>query len=225
MGEWWTYRLTDFLGFTPRTYYRLFQLYNTELWPAPLAAVVLGLVLLALTLRSPGPPWRGRAVPVLLALAWLWVAWAFHWQRYRTINYAASYFAAAFTLQALLLAGLAAMPGSRRWTDRRPDAPGITILFLVVFVEPLLGPLLGRSWKGVELFAMAPDPTVAATLGLLLIMAAPRPLFIVPLLWCLVSWATLSAMEAPDAWVLPLVAAVALARRVWQWRAGKRPGD
>ena len=26
MSEWWTYHLRDFLLFTPRTYYRLFEL-------------------------------------------------------------------------------------------------------------------------------------------------------------------------------------------------------
>jgi hypothetical protein len=28
MSEWWTYSLWDFLLFSPRTYYRLFELYN-----------------------------------------------------------------------------------------------------------------------------------------------------------------------------------------------------
>ncbi len=28
MSEWWTYRLTSFLLFSPKTYYRLFELYN-----------------------------------------------------------------------------------------------------------------------------------------------------------------------------------------------------
>jgi len=226
MGEWWTYRLTDFLGFTPRTYYRLFELYNTELWPAPLAALALGVVLVVLTGYRAGSRWRRRAIPMLLALAWLWVAWAFHWQRYRTINYAASYFAAAFTLQAVLLAGFAALPGSRRpaWTARQPDPVGLAVLLLAVVVEPLPGPLLGRPWRGVELFGMAPDPTVAASLGLLLIVAAPWPLLVVPLLWCIVTWATLSAMQSPDAWLLPLVAAVVLGRRTWLWRVRKQAG-
>ena len=33
MSEWWTYRPSDFLLFAPRTYYRLFELYNAEIWP------------------------------------------------------------------------------------------------------------------------------------------------------------------------------------------------
>ena len=30
MSEWWTYRLSNFLLFSPRTYYRLFELYNSD---------------------------------------------------------------------------------------------------------------------------------------------------------------------------------------------------
>jgi hypothetical protein len=33
MSEWWTYRLTSFLLFSPRTYYRTIERYNLEIWP------------------------------------------------------------------------------------------------------------------------------------------------------------------------------------------------
>ncbi len=36
MSEWWTYTLSDFLLFSARTYYRLFELYNRDVWPAQL---------------------------------------------------------------------------------------------------------------------------------------------------------------------------------------------
>ena len=52
MPEWWTYRLSDFLMFESKTYYRLFELYNAALWPGQLLALALGLALLALA-------WRG----------------------------------------------------------------------------------------------------------------------------------------------------------------------
>ena len=42
MSEWWTYSLSDFLLFSPRTYRRLFELYNAQVWPAHLVAVGLG---------------------------------------------------------------------------------------------------------------------------------------------------------------------------------------
>ena len=101
MSDWWTYSLSDFLLFAPRTYYRLFELYNDEVWPAQIAALVAGAAILALLER--GGPLAGRLISVILAASWLVVAWAFHLQRYATINWAAVYFAAGFALQALLV--------------------------------------------------------------------------------------------------------------------------
>lgn len=33
MSEWWTYRLSDFLMFSPATYWRMVERYNREVWP------------------------------------------------------------------------------------------------------------------------------------------------------------------------------------------------
>ena len=98
MSEWWTYSLSDFLLFSPRTYYRLFQLYNLAIWPAQLLALALGVLILALL--RPGPVWKGRVVPTVLAACWLWVAWAFLFKRYAPVNWAAHYFAYGFAAEA-----------------------------------------------------------------------------------------------------------------------------
>jgi hypothetical protein len=213
MSQWWTYTLSDFLLFSPRTYYRLFELYNAALWPAHLLVPVLGAAILAL-LRTGGRG-RSRIVSLLLAGCWLWVAWGFLYDRYATINWAATYFAGLFALQALLLAlvgGLGgkldfvAPAGGQRWA-------GLLLFLFALLVLPLAGLLLGRGWSGIELFALAPDPTALATLGLLLLASGPArwALMTIPVLWCAASGATLWAMGAPDAAVLPGAAALALA--------------
>ena len=46
MGDWWSYTPSDFLLFSARTYYRLFELYNRAIWPAQILALLLGLVIL-----------------------------------------------------------------------------------------------------------------------------------------------------------------------------------
>src|SRR5688500_16860073 len=101
MSEWWTYSLSDFLLFSPRTYYRLFELYNLAIWPAQLAALVLGVAIFALLWR--GGNWQNRAAAALLAACWLFVAWAYFIGHYDTINWAARYFAFGFIAQAVLL--------------------------------------------------------------------------------------------------------------------------
>ena len=109
MSEWWTYTLSDFLLFSPRTYYRLLELYNLAIWPAQLAGVAIGCAIVALLVGKHRR--RDRIIAGLLAVCWLWVAWAFHYQRYAQINWAAPWFAAAFAFQALLLVVLGILAG------------------------------------------------------------------------------------------------------------------
>jgi hypothetical protein len=70
----------------------------------------------------------------------------------------------------------------------------------------LLGPAVGRGWTQAEVFGIAPDPTVLGTLGVLLTANGSRrvrlAVLAAPLLWCLVSGATLWAMGSPEALIL-----------------------
>lgn len=238
MAEWWTYELSDFLMFAPRTYYRLIELYNAELWPAHLAALGLGLALLVVSLRH--PPWTARSACAMLAACWLWVAWAFHLQRYATINWAANGFAAAFAIEGVLLLGAAAFGvrlrisvSGNRASGRGVRYTGLGLLLFAVLVQPWVGVVLGRPWTQAEVFGIAPDPTAVGTLGVLLLLRfeaqARRPrrtrlpalmFWPIPVLWCLISGATLWTMQAPDALLLPLAALVAL---LAAWRA-RTPG-
>jgi hypothetical protein len=212
MSEWWTYSLSDFLLFSPRTYYRLFELYNTDLWPAHVLALAAGLaVLVSMMVRDGG--WR-RAAGVLLAACWLWVAWAFLLGRYATINWAAAWFASLFVVQAALLPVLAGTGGGTVGNVPRSRRAGaITLFVFALVVYPLIGVAVGRPWTQAELFAIAPDPTALGSLGFALLAptAGRRWLLLaIPLLWCAVSGATLWTMAASDAPVLPAAGLVAL---------------
>jgi hypothetical protein len=211
MSEWWTYSLSDFLLFSPRTYYRLFELYNTDLWPAHVLALAAGLGILASMVRD-GGRWRSAA-SLLLAACCVWVAWAFLLGRYATINWAATWFAGLFAVQAVLLV-LAGAGGGTAGSQPRPRRAGaITLLVFALAVYPLIGVAVGRPWTQAEVFAMAPDPTALGTLGFALLAptAGRRWLLLaIPLLWCAISGATLWTMEAPEAPVLPAAGLVAL---------------
>jgi len=212
MSEWWTYGPRDLLMFSQQTDYRLFELYNLAWWPLQLLALALGAAVLVLWRR--GGERAGRAIAAILALCWLWVDWGFHWQRYARINWAASYFALAFVAQALLLLWLGALRGrlTPAPATRLQQRAGLGLLLFAALVFPLTGPLLGRSWTQAELFGMAPDPTALATLGVVL-LAGARPawgLLPIPVVWCLLSGATLWAMDSPDFAVVPLAALFAL---------------
>lgn len=203
MSEWWTYSLSSFLMFSPRTYWRTLELYNLAFWPAHLLALALGLTLLWLA-RSRRVH-AGRVLLALLAALWLWVGWAFHLQHYASINLAAQYFALAFALQAALLLGLGAVQGKASV----PPAGGVgqqfgwLLALTGVLFYPLAGLLAGRPWTQIELFGMTPEPTALATLGLLWASAQPpsRPrrflLAIIPAAYLLVGMATLWLIADP----------------------------
>ncbi|MFE0758219.1 DUF6064 family protein [Inquilinus sp. NPDC058860] len=218
MSEWWSYRLSDFLLFSPRTYHRLFGLYNAAIWPAQIAAVLLGLLMLVLLRR--GGPVAGPAVAAILAACWAWVAIAFHLDRYATINWAAPWAATAFLAQAALLVWAGAVGGRLSAPPRLDIAgrAGIGIFLFALLAQPAIGLLLGRSWRLAEIFGVAPDPTAIGTLGLLLALAGPARwvLMVLPALWCAATGATLWAMSAPEAWVAPAAALLALALAGWQ---------
>ena len=223
MSEWWTYRLSNFLLFSPRTYYRLFELYNAAIWPAQVAAFLLGLVILFCLLRP--TPARSRLVFALLAGCWIWVAIAFEAKRYATINFAAVQFGWAFVIEAALLLLVilrkAKVSPERSRGKDLPDRAisseagrGAGLLFIVyaLALHPFAGLLSGRSWRGFEVFGVTPDPTAIATIGAVLLLERGRRwhLLVIPILWCVVSGFTLRAMKAPDGWILFAVAAAAV---------------
>jgi threonine/homoserine efflux transporter RhtA len=198
MSEWWTYRPSDFLLFAPRTYYRLFELYNIDIWPLQILALLAGAAILVLIRNRMAS--SGRIIGVLLAACWLWVAWAFHWQRYATINWAASYFAVGFAIEALLLIWIGVVRDSLRF-DSAPRVRariGVAIFAFALTFQPLLQLLSGRNWQQLETFGVAPDPTAVATLGVLL--ASNRMPWIavpLPLIWCVIGGVTLWLINSP----------------------------
>ena len=212
MSEWWTYSLSDFLLFSPRTYYRLFELYNADIWPAQILAIALGAAILVLLHRP--AVWQGPIVAAILAGCWIWVAWAFHWQRYATINWAATYFAAAFAIEAMLLLWTGVIRNALAFNSgtSMTHRIGLGVFVFALVVHPLIGPLVGRKWMQMEIFGVAADPTVVVTMGILL-FAARRvfwELLIIPLLWCALSGAVTWTMGSADAWVMPLAALLVL---------------
>jgi len=206
MSEWWTYSLSDFLMFSSRSYYRLIESYNAAIWPAHLLALVAGVIVIGAIARPRHSLQRSAAL--VLAAAWGWVAWAYHVERYAEINTAAPYFAAAFAVQALLLCWLAYRPGNAAPAPQ-PLAFGLSGLAILAY--PLLALARdGGTWRQAEVFGIVPDPTVVATMGVLLAWRAPAIFWLVPVLWCLVSGATLMELKIGHAWLLPALALTAV---------------
>jgi hypothetical protein len=231
--EWWTYRPSDFLMFSPRIYWRLFEHINLATWPLAALAVVLGLGLLAWCWRRPGSDRAARLTALLLAAAWGHVAWAFLWQRFTPIQWAATGFALAFAVQAAALLA-AAWPVTGRAASSLRRHAGLALAVWALLLHPLLAWAQGRPWQQAEVFGLAPDPTVLATLAWLLMAPARQQaanwwlaaLWVLPVSWCGLSAATLFAMGSMQA-AIPLAGAglalvVALTAFYWGRRMRNR---
>jgi hypothetical protein len=190
MAEWWTYRPSDFLMFSPRVYARLIETVNAEAWPLQCIGALASAGLLVLLLRRDA--WGPRAALRVLAFAWLSVALFFHARHFSTINTAAPFFAWAFGAQSLLLLGLTGWVSRLTWADAGAPRRAVgCLLAATALLYPLAAPLVDRPWRQAECFGVLPNPTVVATLAVLLLVRLPRGLgplaFVLPLLWCVVA--------------------------------------
>jgi len=231
VAEWWTYRPSDFLMFSPRIYWRLFESINLFAWPLQPLLIAAGLGWLRLQSRGPaGTAWSRRTTLVLalvlalvLSRCWLFVAWAFLWQRFAPIQWVATGYATAFALQGAGWLVLAWQDGLRASTEVARRRIGTGLGLWALLAHPLLALADGRPWQQAEVFGLAPDPTAIGTLAVLLLVRAEaartrawlRLLWLVPLGWCAVSAATLATMGSWQA-AVPLAAA-ALAAATARW--------
>jgi hypothetical protein len=213
IDEWWTYGIADLVLFTPETYFRLFEFYHRDWWPMQLACTTMAVViLLCLWLK---PAWGGRVIAILLAGSWAWVGWAFLHLRFAPIHWVADWYAVAFFLQALWLFvyGVSRRGVEFETGNSARAGIGVFVLLGALLVMPATAYLTGREWMQAELFAMTPDATVLATLGLLLLTKGRVAfrLVVIPVAWCFVTGATLWVLEAPEAMILPAGAMLTIA--------------
>jgi Family of unknown function (DUF6064) len=223
MSDWWSYSPSNFLMFSARVYYRLFELYNREVWPAQLAIIVLGLALLYLLVK--GGAASGRLISAILGVLWIWVAWGFLLRHFATINWPIGYVVPVFAVEGLLLIGAGAIGRGLTFSLDRTAIAGMALFLAAALLYPLIAPLMGRSWLSAELFGLAPDPTVIATLALLAIAEGRGRwlMMVIPCLWCAISTLTLGVMGSADFFV-PLAGAIA-AVGIAMARASLRPAD
>jgi hypothetical protein len=219
MSEWWTYSLADLQMYSASTYQRLVELYVAGLTPAQVLGLAFGLYLAWVAWLGDG---RQRRIGLgALGVCWLWIAWAWFWQRLATIDIAAPYFAHAFALQGALLLGMA---GGLR-DDLKPAPPLqrslASLLVDVAVVAPVVLAVFGIAygaavgWEALDwgvagAFPFTPDATALATLGFVAGLGRARWLLAIPLLWCLVSGAMLWNIAHPYALGVPLLAGLAL---------------
>lgn len=71
---------------------------------------------------------------------------------------------------------------------------GLVLIFISLIIYPFIAFMTGRSWLQFEMFSLTPDPTVLATLAILVLCKASYVLYVIPIIWMLTSAVTLMVM-------------------------------
>ena len=196
MGELTSYSPSDFILFSDKVYYRQFELYNHAIWPLHLIAIVFSLVIIYTLWKKPAAAWSGQLIAVLLTVSWVWVAWAFLFERFYQIHVVANWYALGFVLQAGLITWYGVI--KNQFTLFMQSKPriniGLVLLFISLILYPFIALITGRSWLQFEMFSLTPDPTVLATLAVLYLCKVSSVLYVIPLIWLLISGVTLIVM-------------------------------
>jgi len=204
MDAWLSYGLSDFLLFSPQTYFRQFALINKATFPLPLLLQALAAAVAVLAVSD--ARWRGRAVAIGLCLLWASSAWLFHWRSYAAINWAAAWFALGFAAQGVLLLWLGVAANAMTAAARPAIAalPARAVTAIVVLIYPLLPLAFGRPWQEAEFIGVSPDATAVFSAALIALCAARGRwlLLALPLSWCAIALLTLHVMRAPEFWVV-----------------------
>jgi hypothetical protein len=172
------------LPFSEAQFLDVFGSYNRALWPAVVALWLATAIMAARGIRR---GYGSRGLMVLLAVHWAWSGMAYHWAYFRSINPAATLFAAMFVAQAGCFAWLAAFSPARFCFDRSPRAIIAGSLVIYSLVYPFIGIIFGLHLPRVPLFAV-PCPTTLLTTGLLLASSGmPRLAGVVPAVWAAIA--------------------------------------
>ena len=175
------------IPFSVEQFFEVFARYNQSVWPMQVILNLLAFAAIVLLFRA--GLWQSRFVSAVLSFLWVWMAIAYHFAFFATINPAAWLFGCLFLAGALWFVWIGVIKGNiqfhaasgiRSWTG------GLLITFALI-IYPVLGYLLGHRYPAVPTFGL-PCPTTIFTLGMLLFTVTPVPwsIFVVPLLWAAV---------------------------------------
>ena len=202
------------LPFTRDEFFAVFARYNEAVAPAQIVLLGLGIAMSWLALQP--TRWSNRVIGAILAALWLWMGAVYHWRFFRAINPAATVFALAFVVQAIILLWFIAVRPriTFRAVPSRQGGLALALLVYALVLYPAIGWLLGHRYPGAPTFGL-PCPTTIATLGLLLWTAERPPALVmfIPWLWSLVGSVAAIELGVVEDLGLP----VALAISIWGW--------
>ncbi|UGY02249.1 DUF6064 family protein [Bradyrhizobium quebecense] len=199
------------LPFTSEQFVSVFTRYNATIWPAQVAAYLLGSLAVLLLFRRSS--WWDRIIATILALMWAWTGFAYHLLFFATINKAAYVFFVLFVVQsaALVYASIyrdidfGLPPGPATWV-------GASFVIYAAVAYPLIGMAAGHRAAELPMFGVTPCPVTIFTFGLLLLTVRRPPivLLVIPTLWSVIGGSAAFLLRVPQDWPLLFSSAVAV---------------
>ena len=191
------------LPFTLEQFLNVFATYNKAIWPAQIAAYVLGAI--AVAALRPGRA-SDRVVSAVLGLMWLCTGVLYHGVFFSSINKAAFAFGALFVVEgvALLYAGIV-RDGLRFAINYGFRAViGAGFILYASLVYPLIGIATGHSWPALPMFGVAPCPVTIFTFGMLLMTTRRFSywLLVIPFIWSLIGGSAAILLDVRQDWLL-----------------------
>jgi hypothetical protein len=188
------------LPFTVEQFFSVFASYNDAIWPAQVAAYLLGVTALWAILSR--RRLAGRTAAAILGTMWLWNGLAYHLTFFAPINQAAYGFAALFVLQGAIFIGHGIVGNGLSFAGPLDWRGALGVLFIVYagLVYPALGHLVGHSWPYAPMFGVAPCPTTIFTFGVLMLAAGPLPVWLIaiPVVWSAIGGTAAVLLNVPE---------------------------
>lgn len=213
--------------FTVEEFFDIFGTYNNAIWPAQVAAYILGIISLGLALRE--NKLSSRFISGILALFWVWMGVSCHIAHFSVINPVARIFGLFYVLQGILFLLVGTIRGrlSFRFNDRPLPILGACFILYAMVIYPLLGRAFGHSYPRVPLFGVAPCPTTIFTFGILLwaTKSVPAYLLVIPFLWSLIGMSAALNLRVPQDYGLVVAGILGTALILIQNCKVKRPAQ
>ena len=211
------------MPFTAAEFLDVFRDYNTSVWPAQIALIALAVACGVLLIRARAHD--SRSIATVLGLLWCWMAVAYHFMFFASINRAAILFGFVFLCEAFLLFWYGVRAERLRFAVTH-DVYGVIGSVMIVFAlvgYPVLGFALGRRYPASPTFGL-PCPTTIFTLGFLLLARAPVPrrLLVIPILWSLLGAMAATRLGVAEDYSLLVAGLVTIGLVLWRDRSMPR---
>jgi uncharacterized protein DUF6064 len=168
------------IPFTVDQFLRVFERYNTAVWPAQLILYVIALAVVYLAFQQRTD--FSKSIASILSVFWIWMGLVYHLWFFSSINRAALLFALFFVLQGILFFIAGVLKSDLGFRLRR-DLLGITgsvFLIYALVIYPALGYWFGHRYPAAPTFGL-PCPTTIFTFGMLLCTDRRVPLYLLPI--------------------------------------------